>query len=138
MPKSSRTRRTPSSFSASSEAIAVGRLLDQDALGDLQAQVDRVEAGAGDHLGDVGGEVAVGDLAGGEVDGDVERAGVGAQLVPFEDLAGGAVLDPAADRLDQATVLGDRDEVTRIEQAAAAVAPADQRLEAGRSRRCAG
>ena len=95
------------------------RLLDQDALGDLQPQVDRVDAGAGDDLVDRGRQVAVGDLAGGEVDGDVERAGVGAQLVPFEDLAPGALLDPAADRLDQAAVLGDRDEVGGVEQAAA-------------------
>jgi hypothetical protein len=36
--------------------------------------VDGVEAGAGDDLFDRGGEVTVGDLAGGEVDGDVEGA----------------------------------------------------------------
>ena len=48
--------------------------------------MDRVDAGAGDDLGDGLGKVAVGDLAGGEVDRDVERAGVGAQLVPFERL----------------------------------------------------
>ena len=56
---------------------------------------------------------------------------VGALLVPLEDLAAGALLDPAADRLDQAAVLGDRDELGRVEQAALGVLPADQRLEAG-------
>ena len=74
MPKSSRTRPTPSSLSASRVAGRRRRLLDQDALGDLEPQVDRVEAGAGEDLGDRGGEVAVGDLARGEVDRDVERA----------------------------------------------------------------
>ena len=92
--------------------------------------MDRVEAGAGDDLGDGRRQVAVGDLAGGEVDGDVEGARVGALLVPLEDLAAGALLDPAADRLDQAAVLGDRDELGRVEQAALGVLPAHQRLEA--------
>ena len=79
----------------------------------------------------IGGKVAVGDLAGGEVDGDVEGAGVGPLLVPVDRLAAGALLDPAPDRLDQAAVLGDRDEVAGFEQAALRVLPADQRLEAG-------
>ena len=73
----------------------------------------------------------MGDLAGGEVDRDVERPRVGALPVPLDDLAAGALLDPAPDRLDQAAVLGDRDELGRVEQAALGVLPADQRLEAG-------
>ena len=47
------------------------------------------------------------------------------------DLPAGALLHPAPDRLDQAAVLGDRDELGRVEQAALGVLPADQRLEAG-------
>ena len=93
--------------------------------------MDGVEAGAGQDLGDRGGEVAVGDLARRDVDRDVERALVGALLVPLEDLAAGALLDPAAQRLDQAALLGDRDEVGRVELPALGVLPADQRLEAG-------
>ena len=111
--------------------LGVGRLLDQDALGDLQPQVDGVEAGAGEDFGDRGGEVAVGDLAGGEVDRDVEGPLVGPLLVPGEDLAAGRLLDPAADRLDQAAFLGDRDELAGVELAALGVVPADQRLEGG-------
>ena len=44
---------------------------------------------------DRGGEVAVGDLAGGEVDRDVERPLVGPLLVPLEDLAAGASPAPS-------------------------------------------
>ena len=51
--------------------------------------------------------------------------------MPLEHLAAGAFLHPAPDRLDQAAVLGDRDEVAGVEQAALGVAPAHQRLEAG-------
>ena len=114
------------------------RLLDQDALGDLQPQVDRVDAGARDDLLDRRRQVAVGDLAGGEVDGDVERARVGPLLVPLEHLAAGALLDPAADRLDQAAVLGDRDELGRVEQAAARGAASGPAPRGSRSRRCGG
>ena len=122
MPKSSRTRPHAELVQRLQRGDRRRRLLDQDALGDLQPQVDRVEAGAGEDLGDRGGQVAVRDLAGGEVDGDVEGAGVGAQLVPLEHLAAGALLDPAPDRLDQAAVLGDRDELAGVEQAALGVA----------------
>src|SRR5215207_2640394 len=80
------------------------RLLNQHALRDLQAQVDGVEAGAGDDLFDRGWEVAVGDLAGREVDGNVEGARIRAQLMPLEGLPAGTFLDPATDRLDQAAV----------------------------------
>ena len=111
--------------------LGAGRFLDQDALGYLQAQVDGVEPGAGEDVGDRVREVAVGDLAGGEVDRDVERALVGTLLVPLEHLAAGALLDPAPDRLDQAALLGDRDEVGRVELAVAGVVPADQGLERG-------
>ena len=138
MPKSSRTRPHAELAQRLQRGDRRRRLLDQDALGDLQPQVDRVEAGAGEDLGDRRRQVAVGDLAGGEVDGDVERALVGALLVPLEDLAAGALLDPAADRLDQAAVLGDRDELAGVEQAALGVLPADQRLEAGDLAACAG
>ena len=40
------------------------------------------------------------------------------------------LLHPAADRLDQAALLGDRDELARVEQAALGMVPAHQRLEA--------
>ena len=41
------------------------------------------------------------------------------------------LLHPAADRLDQPAVLGDRDELAGVEQAALGVVPAHQRLDAG-------
>ena len=101
-----------------------------DALGHLEPQVDRVEAGAGEDLAHRLRQVAVRHLAGREVDGDVEWALVGAQVVPAERLAAGRLLHPAADRLDQAAVLGDRDELAGVEQAALGVVPAHQRLDA--------
>ena len=53
----------------------------------------------------------MGDLAGGEVDREVERTRVRALLVPGQGLLAGALEHPAADRLDQAALLGDRDEL---------------------------
>ncbi len=131
MPKSSRTRRTPISLSALSVRPGGRRLLDQDALGDLESQVLGVEPGAGKDLRDRGGEIPVGDLAGREIDGDVEGPGVRPLPVPLEHLAAGGFLDPAPDRLDQPAVLGDGDELGGFEQPAMRVPPPDQRLEAG-------
>ena len=138
MPKSSRTRRTPSSLSASSVVVAVAdsstrtlSVISSCRWTGSRPVRARISA-------TVVGEVAVGDLAGGEVDRDVERPRVGPQLVPLERPGGRRVsCDPAADRLDQAAVLGDRDELGRVEQAALGVLPAHQRLERRRSRRCA-
>ena len=50
---------------------------------------------------------------------------------PQRGLAGGLAQDPAAQRDDQAGLLGQRDELARAEEAARRVLPADQRLEAG-------
>ena len=50
--------------------------------------MDGVEAGPRQHLGDVVGEIAVCDLAGGDVDRDVERPSVGPLIVPLDGLAG--------------------------------------------------
>ena len=130
MPKSSRTRRTPSSLSASSVAVALA----DSSTRTLSVISSRRLTGSSpvrvEDLGDRVGEVAVGDLAGREVDRDVERPPVGPQRVPAERLAAGGLLHPAADRLDQAAVLGDRDELAGVEHAALGVLPADQRLEA--------
>src|SRR5689334_25231109 len=93
--------------------------------------MDRVQAGGGEDVAYRVGQLAVGDLSRREVDRDVEGPLVRAQLVPLEHLAAGAFERPAADRLDQAAVLGDRDEVAGVEQAALRVAPAHQRLETG-------
>ena len=130
MPKSSRTRRTPISLSASSVAVALAdsstRTLSVTSRRRLTGSRP-VRARISAHRV---GQVAVGHLAGREVDRDVERPLVGAQLVPAERLAAGRLLHPAADRLDQAAVLGDRDELAGVEQAALGMVPAHQRLEA--------
>ena len=78
------------------------------------------------------GQVAVGDLAGGEVDRDVEAAaGRGAARASRAAWRQALSMHPAADRLDQAALLGDRDELAGVEQAAPRMVPAHQRLEAG-------
>src|SRR5436189_36934 len=59
-----------------------------------------------------------------------ERSIVGAQPGPGQRVAAGVLLHPAPDRLDQAAVLGDLDEIAGVEQAALGMAPAHQRLEA--------
>ena len=88
MPKSSRTSRTPSSLSASrvDSRVADSSTRTLSVISRRRwtgSRPVRASTSATD-----GGEVAVGDLAGGEVDGDVERARVGAQLVPVERSGG--------------------------------------------------
>ena len=123
MPKSSRTRPDAELVQRLQRGDRRRRLLDQDALGDLQPQVDRVEAGAGEDLGDRSRRRSRWATWRAErLTATSNGRGVGAQLVPVEDLAAGALLHPAADRLDQAAVLGDRDEVAGVEQAALGVA----------------
>ena len=56
-------------------------------------------------------EVALGELAHRQVHGDPERARIGAQRVPARGLRAGGVEHEAPDRLDQAGLLGDGDEV---------------------------
>ena len=76
-------------------------------------------------------QVALGELAHGQVDGDPERARVGAQRVPARGLGAGGVEHEAPDRVDQAGLLGDGDEVRRQQAPARGVLPAQQRLDRG-------
>ncbi len=94
------------------------------------AQVDRVEPGAGDDLGD---QAPAGR---GGRPGAAERLTATSKRPASAPL--GASRPPAgrprswtqrAERLDQPAVLGDRDELGRVEQAALGVVPAHQRLE---------
>ncbi len=70
------------------------------------------------------------ELRRGEVDVDPQRAAVGVPGLPEAGLAHGLLEHPAAERHDQAGVLGERDEAVGAEHPVLRVAPADQRLRA--------
>ncbi len=131
MPKSSRTRRTPISFSASSEAIAVA----DSSTRTLSVISSRRWTGSRPVRATISATVAGrsrwATWRAERLTATSNGRASGRCSCQLEDLAAGALLDPAADRLDQAAVLGDRDELGRVEQAALGVLPADQRLEAG-------
>ena len=105
-----------------------GRLLHQDALGQLEPQALRRHAGLAQDAGELVGQRGLGELAAGEVDGqagEVDR-GVGG---PARELAAGLAQHPAPERDDQPALLGDGDERAREHDALARVAPAHERLD---------
>ena len=77
-------------------------------------------------------DVRVFELSRGEVDADVQAFGSGIRACPFCEVAACSVEDPAAERDDQAGLLGDRDELIGREHPAGRVLPADEGFEAGR------
>ena len=79
--------------------------------------------------GDLVDEALVLELERREVDAERERLETG-QSVPLDDLARGRLEDRPAERDDLAVLLGEADEVGRVDEAARRVAPADQRLDA--------
>ena len=97
---------------------------------DLEPQRLRVEPGAGERVGEDQAELGVGELAVADVDAD-DQPGALRELAPLGELRAGGLEDPAAERHDQAGLLGDRDELRRLDEAAVAVGPARERLEAG-------
>ena len=132
MPKSSRTRPTPSSLSV--QAGSAGRRVADSSTRTLSVISSRRWTGSrpvpAEDLGDRWRR-GRGGRPGGPRGSPRRRAArrFGAQLVPPRGSGGRPLLHPAPDRLDQAAVLGDRDEVGRVEQAALGVLPAHQRLE---------
>ena len=103
-----------------------GQLRHRRGLGDLHHEGARgkplVLDGAGDALDDVG----VAHLAEREVDRSRDAE---APALPGRELAAGLVDHPLADPLDDAGLLGERDEVARGHQPALGTAPAHQRLD---------
>ena len=86
------------------------------------------------------GEVRLPELAGREVEADLE---LDVELAPCRDLVDELPHDPIADQLDQAELLGQRDELVRRHHRAVGLDPPDQRLDADacarrRARRPAG
>src|SRR3990172_2389860 len=87
--------------------------------------------GAGGEGGDLVEEGALLELAGRDVDADLEEPRSGPALVPRRRLAAGPIEDPAADVEDQVRTLGHADEFARPDHPALRVDPADERFDAG-------
>ena len=68
-------------------------------------------------------------LAGGQIDAHAQGRAVGAGLAPERGLPAGLGQDPVADALDRAGLLGQPEELSRLDQATRRVVPAKQRLE---------
>jgi len=110
-------------------AAGDGEVVEECCFGDFEGEPVRVDAGGCQQLCGVVQEAGVGEFAGGEVGGDLERvAGMGG--VPVCELPGGLGADVAAEGVDQAGVFGDGDEPVGAEQAAVWVVPAHQRFHA--------
>ena len=83
----------------------------QRGLGQLEADALGREPGVGERGGDDEREVRVLELAGGDVDGDGQRASGPARA--RREVAGRGLQDPGAERADQPGLLGHRDELRR-------------------------
>ena len=101
---------------------------DQHALGDLDAEQPRVEAGRGEQAFDAPRQVRLQQLARRQVDRHAQRRQPG--TLPGRGLLDGAAQHPVADGDDQAGLFGDRDESIRRDAAQRRVLPAQQGLDA--------
>src|SRR3954469_19712271 len=107
-----------------------GDVLEEDALGDLEAEAAGLEAAARERPLHLAEELGPGELAARHVDGDAEVGGVREALAPGGDLGGRLLEHPAAERRDEAGLLGQADELGRADDAVAGTVPADERLDA--------
>jgi hypothetical protein len=114
------------------EALQHGLLVGgEDALGDLQHQLVRVQAGGVEGAGHILEQVGLLELADRQLDAQ-ERMGLEREAaLPVAGGLAGGVQHPAADGHDQAGVLGQGDELARHDQAPLGVVPADQGLQPG-------
>ncbi len=101
---------------------------ERGALGDLQRQPGRREAGVAQDLDDVVGEVAGEDLVHGDVHRDAEVV-VPGQVPPAFRGPAGAAQHLEADLVDRARLLGQRDEHVRGHGRLAGPAPPRERLQ---------
>ena len=132
MPKSSTASRTPSARSSSSVPTVAGQVDQQQALGDLQDQVRRVQAGLVQRRAHRVDQARLVQLAGRQVDADRHRrawSGSRACQARICRQASRSTKRPIGH--DQPGLLGQRDEVQRRHQPALGVLPADQRLDPG-------
>ena len=119
---------TPKIAQLAEDARGLAGTVHQRGLGDLDAQVGRLQSGFLHRLLDDADEVLLHQLPAGDVDGDALEAGVRKPALPVGERAARLLHHPGAERLDQPELLGDRHERRRRDRLAVA-RPADQRLE---------
>ena len=105
---------------------AVGIVHDRG-LGELEGEPGRIDPPFGQQRADGLGQLLVVQAAGREVDRDADLE---ARLLPVRQLAERGIEAPAGERLDQAGLLGVRDELVGQDRALVRVAPAGERLDA--------
>ena len=96
-------------------------------LGDLDDHARRIHAVLVEPLHDAFDQVRLPELSGREVE---ARAHGDPAALPVAQLLGELADDPVADRRDQPELLGERDELARLDQSAVGAPPADQGLDA--------
>ena len=137
VPKSSIARPTPIVRSSSSTAIATRPLGHRAALGDLELQLRRVDAGVGEQRPDQPGQLRVEQAARRDV--DRHRAASGPPPPRRPHCASAWRRTTSVSAGDQAGLLGERDEAVGADAPERRVLPARQRLDAARrGRRAAG
>src|SRR6476620_7504256 len=85
---------------------------------DLEAERARVEPAVVERLLEDQPELGIGELAMRDVDAD-DQPHAGRLAAPLAELGAGGVEHPAAEGDDQAGLLGDRDELARLDEPAA-------------------
>ncbi len=104
-----------------------GGVVDERAFSDFEAElVAVVGVGGVQEMGEVGQEVGVGELAGGDVDGDVRWGDEGRSGRPGGGGVARGVQGPTAEGCDQPGVFGEGDEDVGEQEAAGRVLPADE------------
>ena len=106
------------------------RVVDHDALGDLQVQSRRVQARRHQRLPDIVTEARFAELTRRDVDADREAVRVRHRRLPLLTLAARLDQHVAADLIDQPGLLGDADELVGGDHAPHRVIPAQQRFDA--------
>ena len=109
------------------DALGVG---ENRALGDLELEVLRADAGVREESGDLIRQLEVEQVGNRQVDRHVQLEAGGGPRVALPECGGE---DIARERLDQGRALGDRDELARGDEAALGMLPADERLGADES-----
>ena len=99
---------------------------DGGGFGELDLQEAGMEAGAMEDAGDLFKEGILGELNGGDIDGDLNRAA--GDGLPGEGIGAGALHDVGAEGDDQATLFSDRDKADGADLTEARVIPAGEGL----------
>ena len=108
----------------------VVHVVDERALGHLEAEPGRIEAGQVEHVGHHLDQLGIGELARRQVDRHLDVPITG-QRRPRHRVGHRLAEHPPPDRDDQPRLLGDRDEAVRHDHVVARTVPAHQRLDLG-------